>query len=90
MSVEVSEMKCFNNIGKLDIEIKIKFGKWLSDIVIINDGCLLFIDWNVNIVNWFKNGKIEEIVCFKGWILLNLFVIFFEDIFVMMCNDVND
>lgn len=90
MSAEVSEMKCFNNTGKSDIEIKTKSGKWPSDIAITNDGCLLFTDWNVNTVNRSKNGKIEEIVRLKGWIPLNLFVTPSEDILVTMCNDAND
>lgn len=90
MSVEVSKIKCFNCEGKLNIEIKIKFGKWLSDIVVIIDGCLVYIDWDLNIVNRFKNEKIDIIFCFMGWILFNLFVIFFGDFLVMVCNDVKN
>lgn len=56
MFVEVNEIKCFNVKDNLINVIKIKFKKYLNDIVVIVEGCLLYSDWKLCIVNKVVNG----------------------------------
>lgn len=42
-----SELKCFNSVGKCINIIVIKLGDLLNDIVIINDGYLVYSDWKL-------------------------------------------
>lgn len=64
-----------------------KFGEELNDIVVISDGCLLYSDWKLRIVNKVMNGEIEMLIKLWNWIFFNLCVIFFGDFLVGMYYD---
>lgn len=50
----MGEIKCFNSDGKCINIIIIKLGMYLNDIVVICYRDLLYIDWELNIVNKVK------------------------------------
>ena len=82
-----SDMKCFNNQGVLNEEIKTKSGESPHDIAVDNDGALLYSDWMTRAVYKVRNDLMEEIIMLQGWIPFNLCVTSSGDLLVTMYSD---